>query len=287
MTNNAVASAGGKGTIAVVEKAQKRAKNKTRVLFLCTRGITARFRHLIEDLRILLPHAKKEQKHDSKHTLTIANEVAELRNCDTIMLFEARKHKDLYLWLTKAPYGPSVKFHVDNIHTMSELRFPGNNLMYSRALLSFDSQFESSSMLRLTKELLTQAFTAPNGHNRTKPFVDHVLAFYYLDERIYVRHYQIVDSALNDKLTDKAVESTVVEIGPRFVLTPIKVFSGSLSGSVLWENQSYVSPNAVRAAARKNEISKTINKTIQKTKREKHMKRNPIKHDPITKVFQS
>lgn len=31
------------------------------------------------------------------------------------MLFlEARKKKDLYIWLAKVPEGPSVKFHVTN-----------------------------------------------------------------------------------------------------------------------------------------------------------------------------
>lgn len=31
-----------------------------------------------------------------------------------MMFFEARKHKDLYLWLAKTPNGPSAKFHVTN-----------------------------------------------------------------------------------------------------------------------------------------------------------------------------
>lgn len=279
-TNKAVAAACDSA------KQMKRLKNKTKVLFLCTRGITARFRHLIEDLRVLLPHAKKEAKHDAKHTLQMANEVAELRSCDTIMLFEARKHRDLYLWLTKTPFGPSIKFHVGNIHTMSELRFPGNNLMYSRPLLSFDPEFDNSPQLRLCKELLTQAFAAPNGQTRTKPFVDHIITFYMVDSRIWVRHYQIVDAALDEKTADKAVDSTVVEIGPRFVLTPVKCFSGSLGGAVLWENQSYISPNAVRAAVRKSEIKKTIGKQKQRHKRERHLQKNPLKNDPITKVFQ-
>jgi hypothetical protein len=30
------------------------------------------------------------------------------------LYFEARKHKDLYLWVAKAPGGPSAKFHVTN-----------------------------------------------------------------------------------------------------------------------------------------------------------------------------
>ncbi len=33
--------------------------------------------------------------------------------------------------------------------------------------------------------------------------------------------------------------------GPRFVLNPIKVFDGSFGGETIWENPSYVTPNAV------------------------------------------
>lgn len=41
-------------------------KNKQRVLTLCSRGVTARARHLLEDLRKLIPHSKKEVKLDCK-----------------------------------------------------------------------------------------------------------------------------------------------------------------------------------------------------------------------------
>ena len=38
--------------------------NKQRLLVLSSRGITARYRHLLEDLRTLIPHSKKESKLD-------------------------------------------------------------------------------------------------------------------------------------------------------------------------------------------------------------------------------
>jgi len=38
--------------------------NKQRLLMLSSRGITARYRHLLEDLRTLVPHSKKESKLD-------------------------------------------------------------------------------------------------------------------------------------------------------------------------------------------------------------------------------
>ena len=37
-----------------------------------------------------------------------------MQSCSSVAFFEVRKRKDLYLWLSKAPEGPSVKFHVQN-----------------------------------------------------------------------------------------------------------------------------------------------------------------------------
>lgn len=252
---------------------------------LSTRGVTTRFRHLMEDVQRLLPHAKKVPKLDSKDRLDITNEIAELHNCDTVMLFEARKRQDLYLWLSKSPFGPCIKFHVANLHTMDELSFPGNNLMHSRPLVTFDPAFDETPMMKLTKELLLQVFTAPAGHRRTKPFVDHVISFTYVDGRIWFRHYQIVDAALNEKLTDKSVESTLVEIGPRFVMAPIKCFSQAFHGATLWENSGFISPNEVRRAMRKRAADKTVSRAGQREKRRKHEDKNKIVHDDIHKVF--
>jgi ribosome biogenesis protein BRX1 len=39
-------------------------KNKQRVLVLASRGITQRYRHLMEDVLTLLPHSVKESKFD-------------------------------------------------------------------------------------------------------------------------------------------------------------------------------------------------------------------------------
>ena len=42
-----------------------------------------------------------------------------------MLFFEARKHKDLYLWLAKSPGGPSAKFHVTNGACEGWLEGPG------------------------------------------------------------------------------------------------------------------------------------------------------------------
>ncbi len=58
-----------------------------------------------------------------------------------------------------------------------------------------------------------------------------------------MRNYQIVDK--NDRAEGK--DTSLVEIGPRFVLVPIRIFSGSMGGATLYQNQAYVSPNEERA----------------------------------------
>lgn len=45
-------------------KSDGRYHNKQRLLVLSSRGITARYRHLLEDLITLAPHSKKESKLD-------------------------------------------------------------------------------------------------------------------------------------------------------------------------------------------------------------------------------
>lgn len=88
--------------------------NKQRTLVLSSRGITHRDRHLLSDLRDLLPHSKKDVKFDAKDDLATINELCEMKNCNNCIFFEARKRKDLYMWISKAPNGPSAKFQVQN-----------------------------------------------------------------------------------------------------------------------------------------------------------------------------
>lgn len=87
---------------------------KQRVLILSSRGVTYRHRHLLNDLYSLLPHSRKDAKLDTKTKLYQLNELAELYNCNNVLFFEARKGKDLYIWMSKAPNGPTVKFHLQN-----------------------------------------------------------------------------------------------------------------------------------------------------------------------------
>ncbi|KUJ08999.1 Brix-domain-containing protein [Mollisia scopiformis] len=241
-------------------------KNKQRVLILSSRGITYRHRHLLNDLASLLPHGRKDAKLDTKSKLYQLNELAELYSCNNVFFFEARKGKDLYLWMSKAPNGPTVKMHMQNLHTMEELHFTGNCLKGSRPILSFDAKFDSEPHLRVLKELFLHIFGVPKGARKSKPFIDHVMGFTLADGKIWIRNYQInetepskvvpADSEDAPKSKEKSsgkskeTEISLVEIGPRFVLTPIVIQEGSFGGPIIYENKEFVSPNQVRSEIR-------------------------------------
>ena len=110
--------------------------------------------HLVNDLCDLIPNTKRESKIQRKEATKVIDEIAFERSCNNCMFWEQRKQKDLYLWLSKSPAGPSAKFLVSNIHTTDELKLSGNCLKFSRPLLSFDQGFDSTTALRVQKELI-------------------------------------------------------------------------------------------------------------------------------------
>ncbi|XP_045764967.1 ribosome biogenesis protein BRX1 homolog isoform X1 [Maniola jurtina] len=219
--------------------------NRQRVLVFAARGINHRHRHLMEDIKRLMPHHKSESKMERSKNLYVVNEISEMKNCNKCILFEGRKMRDLYLWLSNIPNGPSAKFLIENIYTMGELKMTGNCLKGSRPLLSFDPQFTKYAHYSLLKELLVQIFGVPKHHPKSQPFFDHVYTFMILDNRIWFRNYQILSE-----------DGALAEIGPRFVLNPVKIFSGSFGGSTLWENPKYVSPAKLRQAYSKKAANK-------------------------------
>lgn len=205
--------------------------NKQRTLLICSRGINAQGRYLMIDINNLLPHSKKEvitikssrninsnqNKIEKVEIKDQVNELCTLSGCNNVLYFECRKKRDLYLWLSKFPNGPSTKFHVENsiykiyffyhsiVHTSEELRMTGNCLKGSRPLLSFDAvnvlletkiltfqqEFDDKPHFKLVKELLIQTFGTPNMHPKSKPFYDHIFAFSVVDNRIWFRNYQV------------------------------------------------------------------------------------------------
>ncbi|PAV23513.1 ribosome biogenesis BRX1 [Pyrrhoderma noxium] len=269
----------------VGSEVSKRKKNKQRVLLLSSRGVTHRMRHLMSDIEVLLPHVKKDSKLDSKSQLHLLPELADLHNCNNTLYFEARRHEDLYLWATKTPNGPSLKMHVQNIHTMDELKMTGNCLKGSRGIVSFDKAFDDTEWGRLTKEVFTHIFGVPPGARRAKPFIDHILTFSLLDGKIWFRNFQILEK---DPLQPNGpTETSLVEIGPRFVLTPIRFFEGAFSGATIFSNPEFVSPAVVRSTIRREKGDKyRIRKEADAERRDRKEDRKREEDDlAVRKVF--
>ena len=149
---------------------------------------------------------------------------------------------------------------------MEELHFTGNCLKGSRPILSFDASFDKEPHLRVLKELFLHIFGVPKGARKAKPFVDHVMGFTLADGKIWIRNYQISETEPSKISTSsdssdpkpkvkknadgKETEISLVEIGPRFVLTPIVIQEGSFGGPIIYENKEFVSPNQVRSEIR-------------------------------------
>ena len=159
---------------------------------------------------------------------------------------------------------------------MEELHFTGNCLKGSRPILSFDATFETQPHLRVIKELFLHTFGVPQGARKSKPFIDHVMAFTVADGKIWVRNYQISEVEKTDKAAGedgdekekskgkkskppvglRDTDINLVEIGPRFVLTPIIIQEGSFGGPIIYENRQFVSPNQVRSELRRSKAGR-------------------------------
>ena len=110
------------------------------------------------------------------------NALADLHACNYVFLLEARKHgQDLYLWLARAPNGPTIKFSVGNVHTMGELGFGGNCLKGGRGVVVFDKSFEdgfekgaAAMDKQLTAEGIRHEYHLYQGDHSLEYFLSHL-----------------------------------------------------------------------------------------------------------------
>lgn len=214
--------------------------NHQRTLVVCSRGVSHQQRHLLTDIIRLLPHSKKEVKLDRKSQVSALSELAEMHSCNNCVYLESRK-RIAFLWLIHFPTGPSVKFLIQSIHTSNELKLSGNCLKGSRPILSFDNSFKDKPHMQLLQQMFMQTFSTPQFHPKSMPFYDHVLSFTQTHNKIYFRNFETVQNG---------DDIALVEIGPRFTLTPIKIFDGPLTGETLYKNDAYVNPRDEEIASK-------------------------------------
>jgi ribosome biogenesis protein BRX1 len=140
---------------------------------------------------------------------------------------------------------------------MNELRLTGNCLKGSRFIVSFDAAFDEQPHLKMIKQLLEDAFSVPKSSRKVKPFIDHVISFSVLDNRVWFRHYQIIEK---DGSKTKQEDLSLVEIGPRFVMNPVRIFGGSFGGPTVWENTEFVPPTEIRREIMRTKQAKRVAK---------------------------
>ncbi|CAG9573234.1 putative ribosome biogenesis protein [Leishmania major strain Friedlin] len=255
----------------------KKMTNRQKMLVLGARSMTSKDRHLLLDLRGLMPHSREHPKIGRTNTLgDDLIELCGLHQCNSVMFVEPHRNDVSYLWIGQAPSGPSIKMQINNVHTADEIRMAGNCLKYSRPLLHFDRDFELHPHLRVAKSLLHMAFNTPRYHPKSKPFVDRIMSFLWLDNHIWVRNYQIVPTS----------PPSLMEIGPRFTVEPVAIFNGCCKGSVLWKSATARPPTEQRRDRKLRRLEKQQANEVIKEKSERHKALHPAPSaDPLDLVF--
>jgi ribosome biogenesis protein BRX1 len=86
------------------------------------------------------------------------------------------------------------------------------------------------------------------------------------------------------KLSGQAEATSLVEIGPRFVLNPIRIFRGPFGGQTLFQNPDFVSPNEIRSVQRRQKQGyqeRKESKDMRKVRKSEIV----VPDDPLDDVF--
>lgn len=140
--------------------------------------------------------------------------------------------------------------------------------------MSFDASFDKAPHTQVMKEVLSQIFGTPKNHPRSRPFIDHIFSFSLIDGKVWFRNFQVADE-INEQT--KKLDKTLVEIGPRFVMDPIRILAGGFSGAVLWDNPEYLTPSAERSLQKAEEHK-------EKVEAERKARKAVLKKNSLTSV---
>ena len=66
---------------------------------------------------------------------------------------------------------------------------------------------------------------------------------------------------------------------------PIKIFAGAFAGAVLFEDESFVSPNVRRAEEKKKDVERYQKKVQKKQARKAHKSMNALKAGELDDLF--
>jgi ribosome biogenesis protein BRX1 len=141
--------------------------------------------------------------------------------------------------------------------------------------------------------MLCSIWLYPRNMAFSQIIVVFLFCFDFLKTQIWVRHYQIVEQKAENaseahrlkKQLGVNESTSLVEIGPRFVLEPIKVFRGSFGGQTLYNNTKFTSPNAVRALAKKQAGDTFAHRQATQQIRKERDASIIVPTDPLDSVF--
>ena len=120
-----------------------------------------------------------------------------------------------------------------------------------------------------------------------------VASFRFEIIQIWVRNYQIIEQQANNALeahlakkqSGQIQATSLVEIGPRFVLNPIRIFRGSFGGQTLYKNPDFVSPNDIRSQEKAEHGNAYIGRKDNEKKRKQRKEDYVLPEDPLASVF--
>ncbi len=258
--------------------------NKQRVLVFSSRGSGPRYRYLMDDFKAMIAHSKSEPKFDKNLDMKEINDICEMRSCNNAVYFEHHKSRYCYIYFAGMPAGPTIKYQVYSVHTLEESKLSGNCLKGSRPLLHFDTAFNDKSQpqLAVMKNMFQRVFGVPRNHPKSKPFFDHVMGFYWIDGKVWIRHYQI--SPVSPDYLDNPDYQTLTEIGPRFVLEPVLILNGSFSGNVIYKNTGFKTPAQIMRDMRRSkgeDAREAEVKAVQSQKRKEEAMAEPDHLDEL------
>jgi ribosome biogenesis protein BRX1 len=111
--------------------------------------------------------------------------------------------------------------------------------------------------------------------------------------QIWVRNYQVLEQAAENAMEAHIAKkqlgqdrsTSMVEIGPRFVLDPIRVFRGSFGGQTLYLNPDYQSPNEIRSMEKRDQGNSYVDRKQSQKKRKERNENIVVPEDPLDSVF--
>ncbi|KAM0676090.1 hypothetical protein GVAV_000052 [Gurleya vavrai] len=188
------------------------------LMLILSRGCSAQAKNILKDINKLVP-SQIEHKHDQKNNLSTLVELMDMNDCNSIFYIETTKRVQYY-WIAHLN-GPSVRFKTFYSFTMQELCFPVNCSKSAGHKLFFDKNFDNNE-LSIVKNLFTTVFPESEVFDR-------IFAFYYIDDKIWLRIYVIEDG--------------LKEIGPRIVMEVDKIMEGCFKGNNIYRREEIVENN--------------------------------------------